>query len=150
MTDTEAASANGIEARYEETDGERRLTFSRDGREATVAQNADGYAMLKIRTGPDGDELERYYGFDMALDHAAELLGAVGVLVPGLRGYAGWGLLLLLLAVFPANVHMALHPAEFERIPAWVLYLRLPLQFVLMGWIYWALGLGAPSWGQPR
>ena len=32
--------------------------------------------MLKVRDGPDGDELERYYGFDMALDHAAELLGA--------------------------------------------------------------------------
>ncbi len=71
----------------------------------------------------------------------AELLGAAGVLVPGLRPYAGWGLLLLLLAVFPANVHMALHPADFERIPAWALYLRLPLQFVLMGGIYWALGL---------
>ncbi|RLM67816.1 hypothetical protein [Halorubrum sp. Atlit-26R] len=75
MTDTEAASANGIEARYEETGSERLLTFSRDGREATVAQNAEGYAMLKVRNGPDGDELERYYGFDMALDHAAELLG---------------------------------------------------------------------------
>jgi uncharacterized membrane protein len=73
---------------------------------------------------------------------AAELLGALGILVPGLREYAGWGLLLLLLAVFPANVHMALHPADFERIPAWALCLRLPLQFVLMGWIYWALGLG--------
>jgi uncharacterized membrane protein len=73
---------------------------------------------------------------------AADLLGAIGVLVPGLREYAGWGLLLLLLAVFPANVHMALHPTEFERIPAWALSLRLPLQFVLMGWIYWALGLG--------
>ena len=72
---------------------------------------------------------------------AAELLGAVGVLVPGLRGYAGWGLILLSLAVFPANVHMALHPADFERIPAWALYLRLPLQFVLIGWIYWALEL---------
>lgn len=72
---------------------------------------------------------------------AAELLGAVGVLVPGLRGYAGWGLILLLLAVFPANVHMALHPIDFDHIPAWVLYLRLPLQFALIGWIYWALGL---------
>ena len=81
MTDTEAASANGVEARYEETDGERRLTFTRDGREATAAQNAAGHAMLKVRTGPDGDELERYYGFDMALDHAAELLG---VAVPDL------------------------------------------------------------------
>ena len=72
---------------------------------------------------------------------AAELLGALGVLVPGLRGYAGWGLILLALAVFPANVHMALHPADFEGIPTWALYLRLPLRVVLVGWIYWALGL---------
>jgi uncharacterized membrane protein len=36
---------------------------------------------------------------------------------------------------------MALHPADYGRIPAWALYLRLPLQFVLIGWIYWALGL---------
>ncbi|MFB6232360.1 MAG: hypothetical protein ABEL04_14520 [Salinibacter sp.] len=71
----------------------------------------------------------------------AELLGAIGVLVPGLRTVAGWGLLLLLLAVFPANVHMALHPTDFARIPAWALYLRLPLQFILIGWIYWALAL---------
>jgi len=77
---------------------------------------------------------------------AAELLGAVGVLVPSLRPYAGWGLILLLLAVFPANVHMALHPADFERVPAWALYLRLPLQFVLIGWIYWALSLGPTPW----
>ena len=78
MGDTTAAEANGIAARYDETDEERVLTFTLDGREATVAQNVDGYAMLKVRPGPDGDELERYYGFDMALDHAAELLG-VGV-----------------------------------------------------------------------
>lgn len=77
---------------------------------------------------------------------AAELAGALGVLVPGLRTYAGWGLLLLLLAVFPANIHMALHPGDFDRIPAWALYLRLPLQFVLMGWIYWALALGPRPW----
>ena len=80
------------------------------------------------------------------LSGAAELLGAVGVLIPGLRTYAGWGLLLLLLAVFPANIHMALHPGEFSRIPAWALYLRLPLQFVLMGWIYGALALGPVPW----
>jgi uncharacterized membrane protein len=75
----------------------------------------------------------------------AELLGALGLLVPGLRGYAGWGLILLLLAVLPANVHMALYPTDFERLPAWALHLRLPLQFVLIGWIYWALDLGLPS-----
>ncbi len=73
MSDTTAA--NGVTAQYEESDEERLLTFSADGRTATVAQNVDGYAMLKVRTAPDGDELERYYGFDMALDHAAELLG---------------------------------------------------------------------------
>lgn len=80
------------------------------------------------------------------LSGAAELLGAVGVLVPGLRTYAGWGLLLLLLAVFPANIHMALHPSDFGRIPTWALHLRLPLQFVLMGWIYGALALGPVPW----
>ena len=63
-----------IDADYEETDGERLLTFRRDGQRATVAQNSEGYAMLKVRDA-SGDELERYYGFDMALDHAAELLG---------------------------------------------------------------------------
>jgi len=73
---TEAkASANGITARYEETDTERLLVFSADGRTAAVAQNTEGYAMLKVRPTAEGDELERYYGFDMALDHAAELLG---------------------------------------------------------------------------
>ncbi|PSQ28512.1 hypothetical protein BRD06_04030 [Halobacteriales archaeon QS_9_67_15] len=74
MTDTTETS-DGITASYEETDTERLLTFERDGRTAAVAQNVEGYAMLKVRPGADGDELERYYGFDMALDHAAELLG---------------------------------------------------------------------------
>jgi hypothetical protein len=69
------ASTDDVSARYFETDAERVLEFSRDGRTAVVAQNRDGYAMLKVRPSVDGDELERYYGFDMALDHAGELLG---------------------------------------------------------------------------
>ncbi|MDS0298464.1 hypothetical protein NDI76_06895 [Halogeometricum sp. S1BR25-6] len=69
------ATANGITARYYETESERVLAFERDGSTAAVAQNREGYAMLKVRPTADGDELERYYGFDMALDHAAELLG---------------------------------------------------------------------------
>ena len=73
--DTETTlSANGITATYRETDTERLLTFERDGHTAAIAQNVEGYAMLKVRPSADGDELERYYGFDMALDHAAELL----------------------------------------------------------------------------
>ena len=76
---THTAEADGIVARYEATGGERVLSFEYDGRTAAVAQNVEGYAMLKVRPTADGDELERYYGFDMALDHAAELLGvAVG------------------------------------------------------------------------
>lgn len=68
------AESDGITARYSETDEERVLEFEADGRTAAVAQNREGYAMLKVRTAADGDELERYYGFEMALDHAAELL----------------------------------------------------------------------------
>ncbi|MFW6382439.1 MAG: DUF7111 family protein [Haloferacaceae archaeon] len=81
MTDTDPStsethrSAGDVVATYTETDAERRLAFERDGRTAIVAQNLDGYAMLKVRSTADGDELERYYGFEMALDHAAELLG---------------------------------------------------------------------------
>ena len=69
------AETDGITARYLETDEERLLEFEADGRTAAVAQNVEGYAMLKVRAAAAGDELERYYGFDMALDHAAELLG---------------------------------------------------------------------------
>jgi len=74
MSTTEA-TANGITARYRETETERVLTFDSGGKTAAIAQNIEGYAMLKVRPSADGDELERYYGFDMALDHAAELLG---------------------------------------------------------------------------
>lgn len=78
-TDGEATggevTAEGITARYYETESERVLTFEKDGSRAAIAQNREGYAMLKVRPTADGDELERYYGFDMALDHAAELLG---------------------------------------------------------------------------
>ena len=69
------AEDDGVTARYYETDTERVLEFERDGQTAVVAQNLDGYAMLKVRPTLEGDELERYYGFDMALDHAGELLG---------------------------------------------------------------------------
>ena len=71
----EETTANGITARYSETETERVLSFEADGRTAAIAQNSEGYAMLKVRPTADGDELERYYGFDMALDHAGELLG---------------------------------------------------------------------------
>lgn len=69
------AETNDITARYAETDTERVLSFEFDGETAAIGQNRDGYAMLKVRPTVEGDELERYYGFEMALDHAAELIG---------------------------------------------------------------------------
>ena len=54
MTDATETS-EGITAAYEETDTERLLTFERDGRTATIAQNVEGYSMLKVRPTADGD-----------------------------------------------------------------------------------------------
>lgn len=66
----------------------------------------------------------------------AEIIGGFGVLIRPVRRLAGWGLLVLLLAVFPANLHAAWH--GFRSAPDWLLWLRLPLQFVLMAWVYWS------------
>jgi uncharacterized membrane protein len=70
---------------------------------------------------------------------AFEILGGVGVLVPRLRIVAGWGLVALLVAVFPANLHVALmgHMPGFAYSPL-TLWLRLPLQAVLIAWVYCA------------
>ena len=67
-----------------------------------------------------------------------EILGGFAVLFPRLRAAAGWGLIVLLLAVFPANIHMVLHPRSFPEIPVFALYARLPVQFLLIAWAYWA------------
>lgn len=72
----------------------------------------------------------------VALSGVAEV--ALGLLALPARTapLAGWGLVALLVAVFPANVHMALHPERFPAIPPWVLYLRLPFQVVFVWWAY--------------
>jgi len=68
-----------------------------------------------------------------------EILGGIGVLVPATRRFAGWGLLILLVAVFPANWHVALQ----GRMPGYgfsplTLWLRLPFQLVLVAWVWWS------------
>ena len=50
---------------------------------------------------------------------------------------AAWGIILLLIAVFPANVYMAMNTNLFPDLNPLLLYMRLPLQFVLIAWIYW-------------
>jgi len=69
------------------------------------------------------------------LSGAAEVLGGLGLLLPATRPVAGWGLLGLLVAVFPANVYMALIH-ERLHIPGWVAWGRLPLQLPLLWWVY--------------
>jgi len=64
---------------------------------------------------------------------AAEIAGGLLLLTPGLERAARWWLLALLVAVFPANVHMALHPEDIRGlppIPRWLLWARLPFQAV--------------------
>lgn len=78
----------------------------------------------------------------VALSGAAELLGGIGLLVGPARVWAAWGLLALLVAVFPANVFMAQQAHRFRRIgPPWAMWARLPLQPVLMAVVAWAAGL---------
>ena len=72
----------------------------------------------------------------VAISGVAEIAGGVGVLLAPTRRLAGAGLLALLVAVFPANIYMARNPARFARIPGWALYARLPLQPLLMWWVW--------------
>lgn len=69
---------------------------------------------------------------------AAEILGGLGLLLPATRRLAGWGLLLLLAAVFPANIYMLQTHGAGLNVPLWALWLRLPLQAVLMAWVWWS------------
>lgn len=70
-----------------------------------------------------------------------EILGGVAILFPKLRSMAGWGLVLLLIVVFPVNIHMAVNPNLFSDIPLSFLYIRLVLQFIIIYWTYFATQL---------
>ena len=65
-----------------------------------------------------------------------ELLGAAGLLVPWTRRAAGWGLVLLTLCVTPAHFYMLQAHERFD-VPLWLLWLRLPVQAVLLVLIVW-------------
>ena len=67
----------------------------------------------------------------------------VGGIIPRLRKIAGWGLLALLVAVYPANIYMALTPEAFPEAPLSLLYLRLLFQFIFF---YWAYSVTKPAY----
>lgn len=83
----------------------------------------------------------------------AEIVLGVLVLIPRTRRLAGWGLIALLVAVFPANIYAAFqgHIAGLDA-PSWTLWARLPFQILFVAWV-WAVTLRqrserAPSSGQ--
>ena len=66
----------------------------------------------------------------------AEIAGGAGVLHPRTRRAAAWWLIATLVAVFPANVEMAMRPERFKRIPKSLLYARLPLQGAMIASVW--------------
>ena len=66
----------------------------------------------------------------------AEIAGGAGVLHPTTRRAAGWWLIATLVAIFPANVEMAVHAERFTQFRPAVLWARLPLQAVLIAWAW--------------
>lgn len=84
----------------------------------------------------------------------AEVAGALGLLAPWpqVRRLAAWGLVALFVAVFPANVNMAVNRIALPGaapLPDWALYARLPLQGVLIAWAVW-LARGERPTSAPR
>ena len=74
-----------------------------------------------------------------------EILGGAGLLVPPLRRSAGIGLIALLVAVYPANIYMAVSNVPFgaAHLPWWAHLVRLPFQFVLIALVYWVADIGS-------
>lgn len=71
---------------------------------------------------------------------AFEILGGVGLLVPATRRFASLGLVALFIAVFPANINMAIHEIQLDPanpMPVWAMWARLPVQGVLIAWAWW-------------
>ncbi|WP_394830096.1 DoxX family protein [Pendulispora rubella] len=69
-----------------------------------------------------------------------EIAGGVGLLLPFTQRLAAWGLIVLYVAVFPANVHMAVHRISLDPkrpIPPYLLWLRLPFQLLFIAWAWW-------------
>jgi uncharacterized membrane protein len=63
-------------------------------------------------------------------------LGAL-ILIPRYSMFAAWGIIALFVAVFPANVHMAVNSQLYPAFSPVALWIRLPLQGVLIAWAYW-------------
>lgn len=96
-----------------------------------------------VRPAPFVEIVPRYLPEPVLLVYLSgffEIAGGAGLFIPRVRRTAGIGLILLLAAVFPANIYMLTdHPfLSGKPVSAWVLWMRLPLQGVLMAAVWWA------------
>jgi uncharacterized membrane protein len=73
----------------------------------------------------------------VAISGVAEILLGALLMIPKTAGLAGWGLIALLIAVFPAYIHMAMNPGVYPTISPVALWIRLPLQGMLIALAYW-------------
>ena len=70
------------------------------------------------------------------LSGIAEIALGIMLLIPKISRLAAWGIIALLIAVFPANLHMALHPEQFPDVPEMGLWIRLPIQGLMIWWAW--------------
>ena len=70
------------------------------------------------------------------LSGAAEVLFGILLTISATSHFAAWGIIILLIAIFPANLHMFLNKKASFSLPKWILFVRLPLQLVLIFWAY--------------
>jgi uncharacterized membrane protein len=71
------------------------------------------------------------------LSGVAEIVLGAALLVPRLRVYAAWGIIALLVAVFPANIHAAVADIRVGNAPIWANWVRLPFQALFIAWAWW-------------
>lgn len=78
------------------------------------------------------------------LSGIAEIVLGLALFVPRLRRFAGWGIVALLVAVFPANIEMARRPELLPHVPEILFWIRLPLQLAFVWWV-WACVIAVAS-----
>ena len=66
-----------------------------------------------------------------------EIVLGLLLLVIKARKWAAWGIILLLIAIFPANIYHLTSGGADLGTPVWALWVRLPFQLLFIGWAYW-------------
>ncbi|MCO4769813.1 MAG: DoxX family protein [Deltaproteobacteria bacterium] len=115
---------------------------------STAAQGVNHFVMQDLFVKMMPDYLPAHV-FLVQLSGVLEVLIGLGMLVPRTRRLSGLAYLALLVAVFPANLQMALHPEDWADMPEAGLWIRLPFQLVFAAWAWWTcVAPGASSDGE--